>query len=159
MLHPTRNYSNTQHFLNWELSIWVGEVNGYLQANVGCKGKMFVLPQWIDGLYKSLCEYTEEPAAIYDIIGTEVNRMITDLFGEKYTFEFPPLETPAKPTINILSWATPSTFDWTEPRVTNAYVSTANACESGMTYITADEYENMRQEWRLQAGEIYVVMN
>ena len=27
------------------------------------------------------------------------------------------------------------------------------------TYVTADEYETMRNEWRLQTGEMYIVMS
>ena len=159
------NKELTQQFMNWKLIVKVGREGNEYWAHVTYKDEHFVLPWWLDTLYNELAKavnYNYDTAkVIYEMLEREVNSMLAryqmrEAQMNVVQFKFPPAIIPVTTSTSVRAWriwASDMNFSWATARE-YAYNSGPNMC-----YVTSEEYEKMKEEWTLVAGEIYVVMN
>lgn len=170
-------YIEEYYFMNRNLKVCISSENG-TQADIEfCfkREKCGRYPYYLsgNGFFNDLIEWwADYDAAIHleDAVERYVNEALSK-FRDKYNISaaitttaretevnyYPRVNRPIRITAdNSRIWAGPIPIELlTTPRVTDTYASLWPSFE----YLTADEYEIMKQEWRLNTWQIYMVMN
>ena len=171
-------YIEEYYFMNGNLKICISSETG-LDADIEfCfkREKCGKYPYYLsgNGFFNDLVnEWADYDAAMHleDAVERYVNEALSK-FRDKYDISaaitttareteanyHPRVNRPIRITAdNSRIWAMPIPAELlTTPRVTDVY---ASSYWPSFEYLTADEYETMKQEWRLNTWQIYMVMN
>lgn len=171
-------YIEEYYFMNRNLKVCISSENG-TQADIEfCfkREKCGRYPYYLsgNGFFNDLIEWWADYDAAMQLEAS-VERYVQqalDDFRKKYDISaaiittFRETEENTKPRAprpvrinawDIRIWATPIPIELlTSPRLTDTYAASYGP---GYRYLTSDEYETMKQEWRLVSWELYLVAN